>query len=278
MSQGYERRMHRVLDYIHDNPAGDLSLDALADVAAMSRYHWHRVFHAITGETAAQAVRRLRMHRASVALVHGKDPLAKVARSVGYANLASFNRAFTEAYAMSPTVFRNQGHLRPFPPNHPPEVITMLPIEVRNFPARRLAAMPHTGPYHEINRAFEKLSATMAARGLFPQAGLMVAAYYDDPSAVAPADLRSHAGFEMKTDVVLNSPLEEVILPAGRHAVLTYTGPYAGLPAAYDQLYSIWLPGSGEEPADSPPFEIYLNSPMDTAPEALITEICMPLR
>ena len=49
-----ENRMIRVLDHIHDNPAGDLSLDALADVAAMSRFHWHRVFRAITGETAAQ--------------------------------------------------------------------------------------------------------------------------------------------------------------------------------------------------------------------------------
>nr|MCU0854535.1 AraC family transcriptional regulator [Paracoccaceae bacterium] len=49
----YEDRLLRVLDHIAENPAGDLSLDALADVAAMSRFHWHRVFHAMTGETAA---------------------------------------------------------------------------------------------------------------------------------------------------------------------------------------------------------------------------------
>jgi AraC family transcriptional regulator len=53
-----------VIDHIHANPAGDLSLDALADVAALSRFHFHRVFHAMTGETAADAVRRVRMHRA----------------------------------------------------------------------------------------------------------------------------------------------------------------------------------------------------------------------
>lgn len=278
MTQGYERRMHRVLDYIHDNLAGDLSLDALADVAAMSRFHWHRVFHATIGETAAQAVRRLRLHRASVALLQGSDPLVYVARSVGYANLASFTRAFTDGYGMSPTVFRKQGHLDPFPPNRIPEVMIMLPIEIKDFPLRRLAAMPHTGPYHEISRVFEKLSATMAARGLFAHAGQMVAVFYDDPSATAPADLRSHAGFEVLGTVALEAPLDEITLPAGRHAVLTYTGPYAGLPAAYDQLYSVWLPKSGEEPADSPPFEIYLNSPMDTPPEALITQICMPLK
>ncbi|MFZ1481646.1 MAG: GyrI-like domain-containing protein [Paracoccaceae bacterium] len=61
-------------------------------------------------------------------------------------------------------------------------------------------------------------------------------------------------------------------------AVLAFKGPYAGLPAAYDQLFGIWLPQSGEEPADSPVFELYLNTPMDTAPEQLLTEICMPLK
>ena len=96
--------------------------------------------------------------------------------------------------------------------------------------------------------------------------------------ATPAADLRSHAGLEVGSDTPLTAPLEEVRLPAGRHAVLTFKGPYAGLPAAYDQLFSTWLPGSGNEPADSPVFEVYLNSPMDTAPEDLITEICLPLK
>ncbi len=59
MAHPYEDRILRVLDYIHDNPAGDLSLDALADIAAMSRFHWHRVFRSVTGETLAQTVRRI---------------------------------------------------------------------------------------------------------------------------------------------------------------------------------------------------------------------------
>ena len=61
MANHYEKRLLRVLDHIHDNPAGDLSLDALADVAALSRFHWHRIFRAMTGETAHQTVKRMRM-------------------------------------------------------------------------------------------------------------------------------------------------------------------------------------------------------------------------
>jgi AraC family transcriptional regulator len=278
MTNANEKRLLRVLDHIHDNPAGDLSLDALSDVAAMSRFHWHRVFRAMTGETLAQAVRRIRMQRASYLLVMTDQPLPAIATSVGMENLASFTRCFTEAFLMSPTAFRKRGELRPFVRTPLPRRDPMHPVTIRTEPAIRLAAVPHKGAYFEVSRAFQKLSAVMASRDLFRNAGRMIAVFYDDPQSVAEPDLRSHAGFEITGRSDLSAPLEDVTLPGGRQAVLTYKGPYAGLPAAYDELFGIWLPQSGEEPADTPSFEVYLNSPMDVAPEELITELHLPLK
>jgi AraC family transcriptional regulator len=277
MANDTERRMLRVIDHIHDNPAGDLSLDALADVAAMSRFHWHRVFHAVTGETAAQTVRRMRLHRAAVALVQTDTPQTAIARAVGYGNAASFVRAFADTYGMPPAAFRKRGELRPFPPNQPPKGTIMHPIDIRHEPARHLVAIPHQGAYHEINRAFEKLFATLVAREQVGRTGYMVGVFLDDPAAVAVADLRSLAGVEVDADFPVAAPLMPQILPGGAQAVLTYTGPYAGLPAAYDQLYGVWLPQSGCTPADQPSFEIYMNSPMNTPPEKLVTELHLPL-
>jgi AraC family transcriptional regulator len=277
MADANEKRLLRVLDHIHDHPDGDLSLDALADVAAMSRFHWHRVFRLMTGETAAQAVRRIRMQRASYHLVMTTSPVAAIAKAVGMPNLAAFARTFAQHFGMTPAAFRKRGEFRPFLRSAKPEVTLMYPVEIRNDASIRLAAVPHKGPYFEIARAFEKLSAIMGTRGLFAHAGRMVGVFYDDPAAVPVADLRSHAAFEIVGDVALDPPLETVTLAAGRHAVMSYRGPYAGLPAAYDQLFGVWLPGSGEEPANSPSFEVYLNSPMDVAPEDLITELHLPL-
>jgi AraC family transcriptional regulator len=278
MTDANEKRLLRVLDYIHDNPAGDLSLDALSDVAAMSRFHWHRVFRAMTGETLAQAVRRVRMHRASYYLAMTDLPLATIATNMGMPNLASFKRTFTDHFAMSPSAFRKRGELRPYVRNERPEITLMHPVSVRTLGPMRLAAVAHKGPYFEISRAFQKLSAVMGTRNLFPKAGRMVGVFYDDPQSVPWPELRSHAAFEVTGDVDIASPLEEITLPAGRQAVMTYKGPYAGLPAAYDQLFGAWLPTSGEEPADMPSFEVYLNSPMDTAPEDLVTELHLPLK
>ena len=278
MTTANEKRLLRVLDHIHDNPAGDLSLDALSDVAAMSRFHWHRVFHAMTGETLAQAVRRIRMQRASYLLVMTDQPLSAIASAVGMDSLPSFTRCFAEAFLMSPAAFRKRGELRPFARIPTPRRPQMYPVTIRTEAPIRLAALSHKGPYHEISRAFQKLSAVMASRDLFRSAGRMIAVFYDDPQAVAERDLRSQAGFEIKGQADLSAPLEEVTLHGGRQAVLTYKGPYAGLPAAYDELFGIWLPASGEEPADTPSFEVYLNSPMDTAPEDLVTELHLPLK
>ena len=278
MANEYERRLQRVVDHIHDHPAGDLSLDALADVAALSRFHFHRVYTAVVGETAASTVRRMRLHRAAVALVQGSDPVPVIARAVGYPQIASFTRAFAGHHGLTPAAFRNRGELRPFPLLSAKKGTLMYPVITRIDPARRLAAVAHKGPFPEINRAFEKLGSTVAARGFYGRLGHMVGVYYDSPADVKPADLRSHAGLEAPADLPINAPLVEVTLPAGRLAVLTFTGPYAGLPAAYDQLMGIWLPQSGEVPADAPIFEVYLNSPMDTAPEALVTEVCLPLQ
>ncbi len=278
MANDYEQRLMRVLDYIHDNPAGDLSLDALADVAAFSRFHWHRVFRAMTGDTAAQAVKRMRMHRAATALVRGATPIPRIASDVGYANPASFARAFAEIYRHSPAAFRARGELRPLNRPLKSEITLMFPVTIRAEPARRLAAMAHSGPYFEINRSFEKLFATLAARNLVGQTGHMIGIFYNDPAQTDPADLKSHAAVEVPAAMPVDAPLDDITLPATRHAVLTFTGPYAGLPAAYDQLFAVWLPQSGETPADLPSFEVYLNSPMDTDQDKLVTEICLPLQ
>jgi AraC family transcriptional regulator len=277
MGINYEDRLLRVVRYIHDNPAGDLSLDKLADVAALSRFHWHRVFLAMTGETCAEAVRRIRLQRAAFWLVQTEDPVPAIAARVGYDNPQSFSRAFRETFNTSPVAFRRAGA-----PLDAPLLIRkgddpMYDVEIRELPGQRLAGLTHAGSYQEIGRTYEQLSASFSARGLWPQARGMVAAHFCDPTIVAQDDLRSFAGIRVEPDFVLPEDLTEYHLAGGRHAVLTLKGPYTGLKAAYEYLYGPWLAQSGAAPGDGVSFEMYLNSPQDTAPSDLLTEVCAPL-
>jgi AraC family transcriptional regulator len=273
----YEKRMLRVLEHIHDNPDGDLSLDALADIAAMSRFHWHRVFVAMTGETCAQAVRRIRLNRAAVWLVQSDQPIAQIARRVGYPSVQSFGRAFRLSYGLTPARFRKEGTAgapylqtreRPYP---------MFTVSVEHEPNRILGAMEHQGAYAEIGKAFESLSAIIATRNLWPQVRGMVGIYFDDPDATLPQDLRACAGVVL-ADGNVPDGLQRYEVPGGKVARLRHIGPYSSLHLAYGHLYGTWLPQSGEEPADQPPYEVYHNGPADTAPQDLVTDICVPLK
>ena len=94
MANGYERRLIRVWDHISGPPFWDLPPDALAAVAALLRFHFHRVFYTRTGQAVAQAVRWLRLFRASVLLLDRSVPLEEVSRRIGYDRAKSFARAF----------------------------------------------------------------------------------------------------------------------------------------------------------------------------------------
>lgn len=278
MTNVYETRVLRVIEHVHANPAEQLDVERLAAVAALSPFHFHRVFRALTGETLAGMVRRVRMDRAAVALTHGTAPIAEIAAAVGYPNVASFTRAFSEVHGMPPGAYRERGKYRATTMTISTGVKTVThPVTIRTETPRKLAGLLHTGPYPEVGAAFDRLWATLSARSLAEQTKGMAAVFHDDPSAVAPEALRSHAGVFVDAGFPTEPPLEMLDLPGGRFAVMRYTGPYSGLTAAYDAFYCDWLANSGEEPGDAPVFEVYLNSPADTPPDALVTEIWMLL-
>lgn len=153
----------------------------------------------------------------------------------------------------------------------------MYPITTRDEPARKIAALRHIGPYHRIGESFEKFSAICSTRNLWPQVGPVLGIYCDNPEEVPEDKLVSFAGAEWRGSD-LPEGMEALKIAGGKTAVLTYKGPYSGLVSAYDTLFGDWLPKSGEEPADAPCYEISLNNPRETAPEDLLTEICLPLK
>ncbi len=79
VSDSYAKRLTRVSAYIHDHLDEDLTVDALADVACLSPYHWHRIYHGYFGETLAATVKRLRLQRAAADLAHTDKPISEIA-------------------------------------------------------------------------------------------------------------------------------------------------------------------------------------------------------
>ncbi len=65
LREEYISRINRVMDYIEVNIVQDLSLENLAEVANFSRFHFHRIFRAMVGETLHQFIQRIRLEKAA---------------------------------------------------------------------------------------------------------------------------------------------------------------------------------------------------------------------
>src|SRR5512137_2314544 len=107
----YALRINRVIDYIEANIEKELSLETLAEVACFSRYHFHRLFGAITGEPLGRFIQRIRVEKAASKLIHNpKTSITQIALECGFSGSAAFARTFKEAFGMSAREWRAEGH------------------------------------------------------------------------------------------------------------------------------------------------------------------------
>jgi AraC family transcriptional regulator len=270
-------RIARAMALIAARPDDPPGLEELAEAAAFSPFHFHRVYHLVAGETPAGTAARARLNGAAAALLKGDAPVAAVARRAGYGSQAAFTRAFRAAYGVPPGAYRARGGLG-FPESAE-EAASVFEVEIRPFPALRLAAMRHVGPFEGIGAVFDRLMVWAGGRGLLNEATRSFALYPDDPRTVPAAQLRSEAGFTVGPEVAGEGEVRILDLPAfARVAALRFKGPYAELERAYDWLYGAWLPVSGEEPADAPVMEEYLNDPRALPPAEWLTDVLLPLK
>ena len=60
----YISRINKVIDYIEINITTELNLDALASTANFSKFHFHRIFKNLVGETLNKYINRVRIEKA----------------------------------------------------------------------------------------------------------------------------------------------------------------------------------------------------------------------
>ena len=82
----------RARSAIHDRKGAHCTLDELAEIACLSKYHFLRVFSEAFDETPMAMARRLRLEAAREALERGAR-LEHVARRAGFRNIQAFKRA-----------------------------------------------------------------------------------------------------------------------------------------------------------------------------------------
>lgn len=290
--RAYKERILRVLVHIQDHLDEAVSLEELAAIAHFSPYHFHRIFRGMVGESVMEYVRRLRLERAAHHLKFGDRSVTHIAFQAGYETHEAFTRAFGAMFGQSPSHFREQHRTLPLQPaawethSHPDgrlkkylnaqESRPSLAARIVSIPTMRVAFMRHVGPYGEVGQTWGKLFAWAGPKGLLGRGVKIMGIVHDDPEVTPPDKVRYDVCIVVDDSFRPEGDIGTQQI-AGKYAVATHQGSYEALGETYGRLCGQWLPGSGWELRSAPAFEMYRNSPRDTKPEELLTDIYLPL-
>src|SRR5579885_2623380 len=96
----------RVLRYAESRAQEPLTLDAMARIAKLSRYHFLRTFKSVTGVTPHQWLLRARLREGARRLATTPDRITEIALDAGFEDLSNFIRSFRAEFGVPPRLYR----------------------------------------------------------------------------------------------------------------------------------------------------------------------------
>jgi AraC family transcriptional regulator len=314
LRQEYVARINRVIDHVDTHLGDELTLDTLADVACFSRFHFHRIFSAMVGETVADYLKRVRLQAAASRLVNNpRDPVTDIALACGFSSPSVFARAFRDRFGMSASAWRsrasrtgdgrnagqpasNAGQADRKPGDAPGDGLRHHPghlgddrrkimavqaqsIEVKELPELHVAYVRHIGPYKGIGEAFGRLMRWAGPRDLlrFPETQTL-AVYRDSPGVTEESKLRSEACITVPEGTKVDGEVGLMRIPGGRFAVGRFEIAANEFGEAWNVLMGGWFPDSGYQPDDRMCYEVYLNDHEQHPQKKFIIDICEPVK
>jgi AraC family transcriptional regulator len=251
----------KALWYIESHLAAPLTLDEIAGVADVSRFHMVRAFAAATGFSVMRYVRARRLSEAARALAAGAPDILALALDADYGSHEAFTRAFRDHFGATPESVRAAtclDHLKLQEPilmdstatDHlrPPRFETSKPLLVAGigdrFSHENGAGIP--GLWQRFHQTVADLP------GRVGQVAYGVCCNGDDAG-----NFDYIAGVEVTDFSDLPREFMRVRIPAQKYAVFTHHEHISTIRRTINAIWNHWLPASGFQVADAPNFERY---------------------
>ncbi|RXJ82382.1 GyrI-like domain-containing protein [Arcobacter sp. F2176] len=266
----YVQSVCRVVLYIEQNYNSDLTLDELSKIASFSKYHFHRIFKSIVGESMVDYIRRVRLQSTTLQFKTNQK-ITQIAMNSGYETNASFSKAFKKHFGITPKEFAKNAKLKRGNKMLEPKIIKVEDIEI--------LYIRKTGEYTKCSiEAWETLINFVGTEYFIRDDVMMFGIGHDNPRITDADKLRYDACVScIDKTIQPKGKIQSKIIDGGKYAVFLHKGDYKELINTYDGV-SDWIVESGVELRDLPIVEKYLNkNPITCKPEDLRTEIYIPL-
>jgi AraC family transcriptional regulator len=252
----------KALWFIESHFAGDITLDEIANVGGVSRYHMSRAFAVATGSSVRRYVRGRRLTEAARSLANGAPDILTVALDAGYGSHEAFTRAFRDQFGLTPDRVRNDGRLDNLELVEPLKMdATLLSrLEPPRFVHSKALLIAGLGERYncESSKGIPSLWQRFVPHidhvpgQIGPRIAYGVRCNWDEEESFEYV-----AGVEVAGFAALPREFSRVRLAAQRYAVFSQAGRVSTIRSTVHTIWSKWLPESGHEVADAPDFERY---------------------
>lgn len=282
MTTDYHRRLQPVIRYLEQHYRDPPDLTTIAALASLSPYHFHRIFTAVTGETLAAYLRRLRLENIARQLFYGKADITTLALEHGYASSQALAKAFRAHFGITASELRScqdfasyrralqnskighglrkNGHAAAstaaYTAREPKQESNMTTLHTEQFAPRTLAYIRVTGAYGVgYEEATGRLYQWAGAHGLAD--GECIFIYLDHPEVTPVERCRTDICLSVPPDTAVSGGIEKQTLPGGSYAVIRRTVTEPAQYAQYWQELMTAVVDAKLEVDDRPCFEYY---------------------
>ena len=251
----------KALWFIESHLAGELTLDGIAGVAGISRFHMVRAFAAATGLSVMRYVRARRLTEAARALAGGAPDILQLALDADYGSHEAFTRAFRDHFGVTPETVRGSTCLDRLKLQEPivmdstiidnlkaPRFVTGKPFLVAGIGERYTcesgAAIP--GQWQRFHHSVDNIPGRLGKVAYGVCCNADDAGNFDYISGVEVSDFSD-----------LPREFSRVRIPAQEYAVFSHREHISSIRRTVNTIWNHWLPSSGLKAADAPNFERY---------------------
>jgi len=98
--------IQKAVDFIEENLANDIEIEALARNACLSAFYFQRLFSRLVKKPVREYIKLRRLACAVTMLENSFTPITDIAIECGFGGRETFSRAFKETYGISPSLYR----------------------------------------------------------------------------------------------------------------------------------------------------------------------------
>jgi len=277
--QEYYKSVNRAVEYINNHLDKMITLSELAKSAAISEYHFHRIFKAILNESPGDYIQRLRLEKVSFLLQTSTLSIYDIAEQTGYQSAPALSKAFKKRYGTTPSAFRTSPADLTIALSKPVKNLYIQPVIKTIFPKEVLYTRI-IDPFHNkeaFRKAWAKLIQFAELNGIPNNQDEYYCISHDISTITNPKHYRLYACIHTPKKIKPKGIFGIQTIQGGLYAVFTHKGPYKDLETIYCNIYRYWIPNNDYGLRDTIHFEKFLNSPDTTSKEELLTEIYIPI-